>query len=42
MTRSLDRDELLGLRDLCRRLLADPDRAQAADVNRRRLALDAA
>ena len=41
MTRSLDRDELLVLRDLCRRLLADPDRALAADANRRRLALDA-
>jgi DNA-binding MarR family transcriptional regulator len=42
MTSSLDRNELLALRDLCRRLLADPDRAQAAEVNRRRLTLDAA
>jgi DNA-binding MarR family transcriptional regulator len=42
MTRSLDRNELLALRDLCRGLVADPDRADADDVSRRRLALDAA
>ena len=42
MTRSLDRDELETLGDLCRRLLADLDRADADDVSRRRLALDAA
>jgi DNA-binding MarR family transcriptional regulator len=42
MSGSLNRNELLALRDLCRRLLADLDRADADDVSRRRLALDAA
>jgi DNA-binding MarR family transcriptional regulator len=42
MTRSLDHNELIQLRDLCRRVLADPDRAEATEVNQQRVALDAA
>jgi DNA-binding MarR family transcriptional regulator len=42
MTRSLDHNELIQLRDLCSRLLANPDRAEASEVNQRRVALDAA
>jgi len=42
MTRSLDRDELIALRGLCRRVLADSGHERAGEVNPRRPALDAA